>query len=269
MREINETSGMSEPPAQGDSQPSSIAHEEGEEGVEPVARRTEHKPSDREVEQHMLTHLPFRSWCPQCVKGKSKSSAHKDKEGRENTVPVVSVDYMYMETGEDREAKGMPIMVVKDRESRWVAARVVPKKGRDPHAVRELGRIIGYLGYKRVILKSDQEPAIKDMKEAVRAERAEDIMLEESPAYDSKSNGEVERAIQTVQGQVRTMKSALESRLSKRVDMNHPSLPWMVQHAGSLISRYLRGEDGSTAYRRLRGRDSTVQWRSSGSQSCT
>ena len=34
------------------------------------------QPSEAEVEQHELTHLPFRSWCRHCVhdKGKEKST---------------------------------------------------------------------------------------------------------------------------------------------------------------------------------------------------
>ena len=39
------------------------------------------KPSKEEVNEHMLTHLPFRSWCPHCVRGKSKGRPHRKTEG--------------------------------------------------------------------------------------------------------------------------------------------------------------------------------------------
>ena len=29
-------------------------------------------PTQREVEDHCLTHLPYRNWCPICVKAKGK-----------------------------------------------------------------------------------------------------------------------------------------------------------------------------------------------------
>ena len=50
-----------------------------------------------------------------------------DEESRE---PIVSVDYMFMHDnqGEGGE-KGMPIMVIKDRKTRTIRARVVPQKG--------------------------------------------------------------------------------------------------------------------------------------------
>jgi len=46
-----------------------LANEEAE---EPVCVRGELKPSDAEIRAHNLTHLPFRSWCPHCVRGKEQ-----------------------------------------------------------------------------------------------------------------------------------------------------------------------------------------------------
>ena len=55
------------------------------------------------------------------------------------------------------------------------------------------------------------------MKDAVKSEARVDIVMEESPEYESKSNGEVERAIQMIQGQFRAMKDRLESRYNQRI----------------------------------------------------
>ena len=44
---------------------------------------------------------------------------------------------------------------------RHVAAHVVPKKGLDPYAIGRLKESLRYLGYQTVVLKSDDEPAIK------------------------------------------------------------------------------------------------------------
>ena len=83
-------------------------------------------------------------------------------------------------------------------------------------------------------------------------------MFEESPAYDSRANGEVERAIQTVQGQVRAVKDAFEARYGYELKPEDNVIPWMVAHAASLISRYHKGPDGLTAHRRLRGKEFRV-----------
>ena len=33
-------------------------------------------PSAREVKEHMITHVPFRSWCEHCVRGRAVNEAH-------------------------------------------------------------------------------------------------------------------------------------------------------------------------------------------------
>ena len=54
-------------------------------------------PSEAEVNNHNLTHLPYRNWCPICVKGKGKAAAHRCLEThREAGVPVVSIDYTFL-----------------------------------------------------------------------------------------------------------------------------------------------------------------------------
>ena len=59
------------------------------------------QPTRSEIEEHELTHVPFREWCVHCCKGKSRNNAHKvnkDKEDEEanNAVLTVSMDYMYL-----------------------------------------------------------------------------------------------------------------------------------------------------------------------------
>ena len=158
---------------------------EEEEGVKPEVKNTGPQPSKREVEEHMLTHIPYRSWCPHCVRGKARAKYHKGVKN-ENRIPVVSVDYMYMESKET-EDKGMPVVVAKDRDSGWISARVVPKKGKHVYTMKEMSRLIDWLGYRRIIRKTDQEPAIMEFKQCGKSERPEEIMFEESPTYDSRA----------------------------------------------------------------------------------
>ena len=56
------------------------------------------------------------------------------------------------------------------------------------------------MGYKRIILKTDNEPAILALKEEIKRTSNVEIVPEESPAYESKSNGEIEREVQANQG---------------------------------------------------------------------
>ena len=41
------------------------------------------KPTDKEVEDHYRTHLPYRNWCPHCIRGKGKDMDHR-KSAEEN-----------------------------------------------------------------------------------------------------------------------------------------------------------------------------------------
>ena len=73
------------------------------------------RPSQKEVDNHMLTHLPYRAWCPHCVRGKAKGKPHpRDKDGSK-TIPTMVLDYMFMhESQASGEERGMPILVTKD-----------------------------------------------------------------------------------------------------------------------------------------------------------
>ena len=48
---------------------------------EPRKLRDPLLPSPEEVRAHDMTHLPYRSWCVHCVRGKGKSMAHAKREG--------------------------------------------------------------------------------------------------------------------------------------------------------------------------------------------
>ena len=158
----------------------------------------------------------------------------------------------------------MPIMVVKDRKTRTIRPRVAPQKGSHWYGIKVLSGIIESLGHSKVILKSDQEPALVSLKDAVKSEARVNLVLEESPEYESKSNGEVERAIQMVQGQFRTMKDRLESRYNQRIGGERPCVPWLIAHALGTINRQYVYRDGWTAFENWKGRKFNGQYRECG-----
>ena len=134
------------------------------------------------------------------------------------------------------------------------------KEGACEYAVKPVAREIQNAGYNRVIIKNDQEPALKELLQAVKRERAEWIEFagigeEESAVGESQSNGLVERAIQDVQAQTRTIKMALEWRYGgEKIKEEHPILPWLIRYSAMLINITRKGEDGRTAYERRRGK---------------
>ena len=121
-------------------------------------------PSQEEVEKHNLTHLPYRSWCKHCVMGKSKGQ-HHCKSSKKRSVPVVSIDYMFMSDNQgEGEEKGMTIIVQKDRTFGIITSTVVPQKGVCSYPVDRVSKGLQLLGHKRLIFKSDGEPALVALK---------------------------------------------------------------------------------------------------------
>ena len=83
-------------------------------------------------------------------------------------------------------------------------------------------------------------------------------MHESSPVGSSQSNGLIERAIQDVEGQVRTLKLAFESHLGEKIPSDHNIIPWLVEYAAVLLNRGQVGQDGKTAYERLKGETASL-----------
>ena len=92
--------------------------------------------------------------------------------------------------------------------------------------------ILDECGYNRIILKSDNEPAIKSLKAKVKEFSKVEIALEEGKTGESKR-------------QCRAMKSALQDNLGMEIHDRHPILTWMARHGNFLVSRFRVGPDGS------------------------
>ena len=102
-----------------------------------------------------------------------------------------------------------------------------------------------------IVLKSDQEPSIKELIRGVRRERPEkieEVIPEESPVGEHQCNGMVERAIQSINGQAKTLKLSLEERYKGKIGQEHHIWPWVIQYAAMLINICHVHEDGRTAY---------------------
>ena len=222
-------------------------------------------PSKRERDIHREDHVPYRCWCEHCVKGRGLGEAHVP--GECGAVPVVSFDYLiitkngeFRQKGDDKYEILLKILVVKDSKSKAIFAHVVPQKGvgEDRFAVDCLRKDLLWLGYPRVLLKSDNEPSIKsllkDVLKGVRIDAGDQAAEKAPPAYDSQANGDAENAIRQVQGLVRTLKSCLEERMNIKLPTTHAAMWWLVRHAAWLLLVRVRGRDGRTAYERSRGR---------------
>ena len=106
MGEVLEEKGDSED-HQGDASPSQ-ARVPIEEGQAPKQLVNTKGPTRREMEEHECTHIPYRSWCEQCVKGRGRKTPHRtrsqeDKEESLDKVTKIYMDFYYngKEYGDD------------------------------------------------------------------------------------------------------------------------------------------------------------------------
>ena len=101
-----------------------------------------------------------------------------------------------------------------------------------------------------------RSPAAVALHDAVQNGWHGEIVLAASPKGESKSNREVERAVQSVHGLARTLKDFLEQKSEIALESRSPLLAWLVEHCSDLLLLFHKGEphDGHTAYMRLKGR---------------
>ena len=110
---------------------------EAEEGRAPKLITAPCVPSRAEVEEHEVTHWPFRAWCPDFVRGRGLPPAHRRVHdyGKEDGVPTIVGDYCYMSRsdrnandGRDNQGKP-PILVIREVRSGSTMAMAVPCNG--------------------------------------------------------------------------------------------------------------------------------------------
>ena len=216
-------------------------------------------PSQKEVEDHYLTHVPYRNWCPHCVRGRGKDLDHRKGLDEDRCLREFSFDYCF--PGDEKGAK-VTVLVGRERVTGMTMASVVPVKGTSGQfAAMKVLDFIKECGASEaeIILKSDQEPAIEAlMKDVVKARGVAITVIEKSPVGSSGSNGVVERAVQSVEGMIRTLRSACEERLKVKIKPEEKLTIFMAEYAAYLLNRLEIGKDGKTSYERVRGKRATV-----------
>ena len=246
------------PPERKEEEQVEAQEEEADRGVRKPARMSDpREPSEEERKEHEMTHLPYRSWCKHCVGGRGKDAPHK-RQDAQGELHEMHLDYGFV--GEEGEAgKTVTMLVARERKTRMTMATAVPTKSTGKFVVERVWAFMREMGIEHldVIVKSDQEPAIKHLVDEIGRRKAEAggrWIRENSPVGSHASNGVVERGIQSVEGQVRVMKSALEGKWGLKIEAKHAVIPWIMEYAAHLLNRFEVGHDGRTAHERCKGK---------------
>lgn len=128
---------------------------------------------------------------------------------------------------------------------------------------------IAGLGYRKVIINSDQEPAMLDLQEESRRRIVEErrklvkdiestlseIVLENPPVGEFESNGAIQSILKQVQGQIRTLRLAFEGKIVRKLKGDDDAGPRFIEYAADTFNRFKVGEDGLTTFKGLKGRE--------------
>ena len=225
--------------------------------------RDPQKPSREEVEAHNLTHLPYRNWCEACVKGRGVEMDHGTAQKDDDGIHEFHMDFCF--PGEEDDSGMLTVLVVRERRTKMLMATVVPSKSTGEFVGKRVVAFMREVGCRGVdvVVKSDNEPAmVAIVNEVIRIRAAEDGMArtipETSPRKSSKSNGVVERAVRSVEAQMRVMRASLEKRWQTKISVKSSVWPWLCEYGALLLNRCEVGRDGKTSYERCKGKSAKL-----------
>ena len=108
--------------------------EGAEEGRRPLFRKSENQPSSQEVQEHMKTHIPYRSWSAHCVRGRGRNDPHRSGGGRRGPTdhPHLAIDYAFLKANnpnDPADQESNPILIGASAKYGLTLAMAVPGKG--------------------------------------------------------------------------------------------------------------------------------------------
>ncbi len=179
-------------------------------------------PTQAERDAHAATHLPFRSWCDECVHGRRDAPPHCRTKRGAGDVPEVAFDYAFV-CRDDEEAV-VTLLVMKDRDTKALRGWVLERKGADMDENVDRAVIgIRELGYRgRVLIRTDGEPALTALRDAITKALPDGATPVKTPVGESASNGGMEGGVRIFKALLRVHLLALERLIARRVPSAHP-----------------------------------------------
>ena len=223
---------------------------------EPLAQSRPEEPSQQEVENHALTHEPFKSWCSLCTRYRSRQDPHPVSSHESVGHSVLSLDFGYCSRMEDESDK-QTCLFMHDRATKFMHAVPTPQKGAKflQHMVTEVTRFIVYTQHRELAIRTDREPSILSVVDGVRkACRSLGIVLhdEGAPVGEHQSNGAAESTVLQIRSRAGLLVQQIEDHVAAgRIvfGCNHPVYCWALLHASWLHNHFTVSE-GLTPFER-------------------
>eukprot|EP00959_Pyramimonas_sp_CCMP1952_P269355 5630976-Pyramimonas_sp.AAC.1 len=104
--------------------------------------------------------MPYRDWCKWCLWGRGKEDGRKKASPEEApTIPVISMDYCFVNTELETEMVNILVMVQKPEDA--VASIMVIHRGPSEYVNSAVDFYLDVWGAADIILKGDQEPSLQ------------------------------------------------------------------------------------------------------------
>ena len=230
--------------------------------------KTPDTPTKADMAEHRACgHIPYRNWCPDCVEAFGREKAHHGHES-DRSIPLISCDYLFVtprgvllrEEIQEEDVEGaLKVIVAYCGATKSLFAHAVPKKGvdQDGYVVEQLKQDVLWLGHAKVVIRSDNEPALVQVVQttiaALKMAGVTSVVEEGSVPYDPQTNGAAESAVRLLKGTLKANLLSLERHIQARVPVDHPIVTWLVSHAAGVRTMRVKGPDGRTAQQRARG----------------
>ena len=215
-------------------------------------------PSLAEQERHFITHMPYAGWCQACVASRAKEDKHVNREEQEDQGRnLIQMDFCYTYTGEDqrgdeptlgkvhkRQDQFRTCLILTSSETKAIYAVPVPSKGTASlkTITEEVARFaLENSAYDPVIFQADPERAMRQTLRSVQQVRSVMGLKTEirmTGTGQHASNGQVERAVQTVRKLANCLRTFAEDRARLRILGSFHLYPWSFRYASFLLNRF-------------------------------
>ena len=173
--------------AEGDYLPVEELHGEFEERGARASQSIPVKPSAREIQDHMISHMPSWSWCGHCVRGRGRAhhrlAADEDEKSRRRS--RIHMDYFYLSK---KEEEALPLLAILDEKTQRVFSLSMPCKGvGHQYNVAVVVKLLRCLEAQDGLRKSDTEASVVALRNAVQ-EKLPGLGFENAVKGESQTN---------------------------------------------------------------------------------
>lgn len=172
-------------------------------------------PCRADVDLHNLTHLPYRSWCKQCVAARRDAEPQKlQNSSATRCLALIEFDYCFPRSSADD--KFVTVLIARPYPCKSLFSVACDHKSVDPYGTQRLSVVIGESGYQHIVYKSDQESSIITMfEDALQldgetgepCDHDDPLVMQAVPEHSavgaSPCNGRAERAVQAFEDLLR------------------------------------------------------------------